>query len=1250
MLRTGGRWVGMRREDDGFVRRLTAAVTVWGLAASVVAADGILPWKGKHDRPDPIDSAFVAFEGGPAPEGVRWGNPLTGGAIRALFIAPRFTLRDVAELAYRLDMKYEVVALWDTTHVGRPESFPRAIPGTGHDETILRLREMLAKRFDVIVAANFDFAILPDEDIHAIAENVRSGTGLVLAHHRRSLPAAFSSLLDELTPTDDAAVITEAVGARLTPEWSSGLGFVQTAILGQGRVVELDFPAPAPQTHCLVPPLSSPMAAEWEHLDTYYSLAARAVRWAGRRDAPVSIARVESAGAKPPEPGEVPPEILEEMQALTRGLPGTAFFHSYRLTLSAPAERGYSVRTQARQAGRGRPPLRLRWPNSIRKGDTSFDFYVLGSSGEYFLDIWLMDKERIAEWHTEAIRIESWPAITDLRLTKSLLQPQDSLGVSFTMEARPRPCIVLARATDLYGRIVAETHQPVEPNTAFVRLGLTFSDLIADMLKIEVFAEDRALPRFPEWDTQVAAYAYRYIPVRIASPVRRVGLVADVPGSSEFSARMSYSALRRAGVDAVAFPAGEHAAQAIALSGLGLVPELATYAPERIAQTLRRVPCLSSPSFRQNEQDRLRNLARDIRAYPITAYSLGNGNCLSPEELNLCQHPDSIREFAHWTRKSYGSLAEFARSWGTSNPSWDDATPIEENDAIAQRRFPPWVDFRSFMDSVFADTHTTARQTVRTVDNRARVGFAAGNASGAYGGYDWARLAGTLDMVFVPPDPVVVGKVRSFRSTSSFLGINLAMDREPASPSRLRWLPWYALLQHMPCLWYPQALASGVSVPASTLIGPGGAPIPQAPELWNQMRSTGDGIAGLLLRAERKNSGIAIYASRPSVFLNHVEQSFRCSTDEAESSCVEMLKALGYGYDFISPDQVQEGRLRNYSVLILPMARALSDVELQAIQSFHAGSGHVIADIIPGTYDEHGTPRIHAPLANLFGARLRGLSKASNKSSGLVELTMGSQRVSAEFSDVIADAAVEPAGAALGGVARHAPLWLIHRSSGIGVLMNHPFNAREDFSALLGATLQEAGAGRLAEVTSNRGRFQGEVFGFRYGAAEITGLLADADAVDQKLKTKFSKSSWVYDLRDGTPLRRSTEVDVRLAPGDTALYAALPYEVVECKVVVQPTGLVGTRLPFHIQLNVKGDDAGDHVAHVKLVSLTNETASAAPYYATDVVCPKGVGEGYIPLALNESAGMYKLVVRDALSGVSGESSLRITDRPADSRP
>ena len=130
-------------------------------------------------------------------------------------------------------------------------------------------------------------------------------------------------------------------------------------------------------------------------------------------------------------------------------------------------------------------------------------------------------------------------------------------------------------------------------------------------------------------------------------------------------------------------------------------------------------------------------------------------------------------------------------------------------------------------------------------------------------------------------------------------------------------------------------------------------------------------------------------------------------------------------------------------------------------------------------------------------------------------------------------------------------------------------------------------------------------------------------------------------MRAGKYLGKTATVETTVAPGDTALYACLPYQVKELVVSVPAQVKPGDALSLQAEVHADGGQPGDHVFHVEMVSPQGQPAW---HYIHNALAPAGRLSLTIPLALNEEPGQWSVRVRDVLTGATTEARFTVVEK------
>lgn len=336
--------------------------------------------------------------------------------------------------------------------------------------------------------------------------------------------------------------------------------------------------------------------------------------------------------------------------------------------------------------------------------------------------------------------------------------------------------------------------------------------------------------------------------------------------------------------------------------------------------------------------------------------------------------PPTMAEFAKWLVKRYGSEQAVRDQWGRSASLFGKrmVTPDEFLD-LYKRPWPGWnlsalCDGWSYMDSQLLNLVGELVTLANRTDPETPCGFVGGQCPAPYGGYDYAKIARKVQFLEAYDIGCTAEIMRSFNPGNLMPLVQTASpeQRTPKAES----FNWYYLAHGN----------RGVIVWADGWFSPGKDMLSAGPAM-KRLANAGRTIVG----GQWVNDGVAIYYSHPSIqvswfidceahgrtWLNRSSSlnNQHASTVAAFWAWTKLLEDARLQYDFVSyADLLTDGLdPQRYRVLVLPRVLALSDQEADAIRDYVRRGGHVVADHLPGLFDQHGRGRAKPVLADLFG-------------------------------------------------------------------------------------------------------------------------------------------------------------------------------------------------------------------------------------------------------------------------------------------
>ena len=368
-------------------------------------------------------------------------------------------------------------------------------------------------------------------------------------------------------------------------------------------------------------------------------------------------------------------------------------------------------------------------------------------------------------------------------------------------------------------------------------------------------------------------------------------------------------------------------------------------------------------------RDKIRRNLDAVKASPNrAAYALDDeiswGHFVHPAMWRITDDPGAYRS---WLQEIYGRDAPKRDSWVT----YENVRPKLAGWSVGQFDASPLLDQWTFNDSYWNNFLGDLVEYANEVDPRTPCGFVGGQAPNAFGGYDYAKLMRKVQFL----ESYNVGSsqaiIRSFNPGNAIPAVTTHFHRSTEDDI---WQTWYYL-------------AHGNRGFIGWVEGwfDGGRPEPWHDQVAPHYREAAEKIGPLLAGAEWVDDGVAVYYSHASIQLGwvldaaaHGKTWTQRNSDERLGSAhlvrhawENMLRDSGLQYDFLSyADVVQGGVPSKYKVLILPGCLCLSDAEARRIEAFRRAGGTVVADYMPGLWDQHGKGRPGGgALDAMFGVR-----------------------------------------------------------------------------------------------------------------------------------------------------------------------------------------------------------------------------------------------------------------------------------------
>jgi hypothetical protein len=1045
---------------------------------------------------------------------------------------------------------------------------------------------------------------------------------------------------------------------------AAGLPVVATRTYGRGRVVAF-----ATVGDGFVPPAVDPVKTRtyWDYWEYQYSLFARAVLWAARGEGDLALRKLVATA----ESG---------------------------LSMVLACRRSRDVLVEASVRGPdGRPLARVERSLSLRSGEARFEIPAgeLAPAGwpggRSVVDVIVRDPANGATlaWGWAGLEAPKAATLSGLRANAEVYRAGETMSVVTRASGSLAGLTLRVRFSDDLGRERAVLSAPARgERTLFHRLDDVLGKRVLVTAEL-VDASGRLVDQL------------RHGPIVVAAAERRQ---KDYRGLLSFETPVHYFATQRLRLlrekamdtsftwggevnDELNLPRGwfgvywydrgpttpEAMEQAIAafekggeVDSLAYLVKKELYKRTGETRFLARSPSFDDPLVRERLFDLSRTAARAKAVYNMDYYFVGDEGSLGSyaDAVDFDWSPHALAGFRAWLRELYGSLEALNAKWGSGFGAWDDVLPLTTEAARREGRYAPWADHRSYMETAFARAYQTVRDGVTAGDPDGHIALSGTQVTNPWNGCDWFRLDRVIDDFLSYSGGNQWDIHRSFAKPGARIGFWTGYGRSGAAA---HYVVWTAALQgvlHPQLFWSPSIVNPDMTLSRS------GRDLGEAFQALSF-----EGIGRLLMEAERLDDGVLVHYSMPSVHAAGIlgrhergeSKEDGTSFTENRDGWVGLLDDLGLSFRFVAAPQVETGGLRGARVLVLPYSLALSDREAAEIRGFVEAGGLLLADAASGLFDEHVAWRDRGALDALFGLEARSPRErvsAVRAAAGAVRLSPDASALGLVAGELAGLAAFDPSlrareGRALLG-AGDADLAIARRVGRgravyLNALLDRKDASRDAWRAVVRAMLADAGIRPAVRVTAGgKPVSRVRIARYRLGGYEIVALLDGAidvqasfgrdgvtvydDAqqgrvVRHEVDVELPRAAHVTNARSGEALADSARLHATLTAGDALVLTLGP-----APAALRLEGPALARLGDAVVFTASAAGAERRLLRFHVYG---PGGAFLPEYARVTPSDGASTRFRLPSALSDTAGEYRVSVRDVLSGASAEATVRL---------
>lgn len=1120
---------------------------------------------------------------------VEWGKPWLTGTIKALmFCMGKYdSARDAVEMMQRFDMDITTVYFrtnrkvlhFTTANVDREvEENPPDSDG------VQRVRRLLRGKWDLFVFGNIDPDVLPAELQYYIYSQVAQGAGVLCVGPRGDRVMMEAREIQEPPGLFPLGVRFWDLPAAQSWVREGGAPadlerqLVHAYRLGKGRGVHLALPGALTLTPNL--PASPENINETEY---WYALAGELAIWAAGRDVDLGeAARGKGVTLRTRlarlDGFELPWKVEGDASAGEVGIKETGG--------DLPAGAGPYVRATVLDVDGKRAGFRA----SVLAGPS------------------------LAPYGVEAIALHRDYCEPGESLEGTIsLGESDYTGRKLRLETR-----------DAWGRVLARQDVDLAADTRQVPFSLPTTEDCSAYMRLEASV----------WEGEAQDTAPKVAEFQVTQ--RRRGLFHQIMWDAPTST-VGYWAmlrLRQLGYDVIL----GGLKPTLGLADMPLIPYTTRLMEEHDEQGIMKPCCWNDPEKSEEWIRGIVTAQERARKHGVYAYSLGDETTTK----GCCASEFCLEAYRGYLRQQYGDVEALNRAWGTEYSSFDEvqlsaARDNYEKAAFQQGNYSRWYDRLAYSQWNYLQLNARFGRAYDALDPHALTGF---EGAGGFGD-DIEAVVRTNG--FYNPYPSIADELLRSVAPKGYIRGNWIGYQRDAEPL-LYWY-WRIVMNGCPCVFWWRWDGIGVW---HGYLAPDFEPYAATAEMDRDTVLVRQGLGDLLMAADREDDGIALLYSVPAAQADKLPDSKAYGgVQAAHEAWVNLTKGAGFGFRYVTDRQAEAGELRRgVKVLVLPFTRAISDETAEEVRAFAEAGGTVLADLRPGEFTGHLARRSTPALDDLFG-----VEHAAEGAPGVVEVKLdipvGSERLRCGVAQAHVETGLRVVAGKAAATAGKTPL-VITREIGKGrtVLLNFAVGdlaglemgeSGPEVRRFVAALYRSCGVRPAATVDSDDPQVLLNTGAWRAGQLLVYGVqMRNYRYGGGRYVVRLAEPRHVYDLRDGTYLGHKQELS---APARrTRFFVLAPEEVAPVVASVDKSGYSpGETVSLRLSRG-RGSPEGKYAVAVALW----DPSGAEQLWARRAVVLERTETVLLQLGLNAAGGLWKLAVRDLVTGKTTDLGFTVT--------